>query len=329
MTSREAEMGAWYARLVADFERWLARKGRSTNTIETWRSPLRRFGRLLELAGVQDASGLSRGHLEAYQDQQTARRPNTQLVAATALRAFLRYLELEREDAGLPPGLSLRVVMPRQEEVLPRPLDPRDLQRILAWYSRPTRQLEVLRDRALFMTLLTSGARINEALQMTVAMILRGPIEVVQKGNRSKRLVLSTTARSWVEAYLRARGRDGHPELWVQLRADGTRPAMAEHNVNRAWQRLARRLDVPRFTSHQLRHTTATELGERGVGDADVAAVLGHANLSMLRRYRQVRESRRQAAVDLLDQLLVPIPPVPHVHPRIPRPGRRRRRAAG
>jgi integrase/recombinase XerD len=302
----------WYEELVGDYFAWLLRRGRSANTVKAWRAPLRDFGRWLAGAGVTHPLQLQRRHVEGWQDDvgRRPRSPRTAIGAAVALRGLLRYAELERDELGIAPGLVWRVVTPKTPDYLPRPLPRNDVQAALRYFARPTKNLVFLRDRALFATLLTSGARISEALQMRRDQVEhRGPIVVVQKGNREKLLVISDTARAWIEQYLRVRGRDDEPALWIRETGPGItrerrRRAISQDAVNMRWARLARKLRIRRFTSHQLRHTAGTELLERGARDVEVASVLGHANMNMIRRYALVREEQRQQLVNGLDALM-------------------------
>jgi site-specific recombinase XerD len=325
----------WYDELLADYFAWLLRRGRSPNTVAVWRSSLRSFGRWIAAERVADPGQLGRRHIEEWQDHERARvgSPRTAIGAATALRGLLRYAELEREELGIQPGLVWRVAMPKSPEYLPRPLEREEVVACLRYFARPTNDLVFLRDRALFMTLLTSGARISEALQMRVESLGgRLPIVVLQKGNREKRLVLSETAHAWIEQYMRARGTDDQDALWIRQVGPGAgagRLPLSQEAVNERWASLARHLGIRRFTSHQLRHTAGTELLEQGARDVEVASVLGHANLNMVARYAKVREKRRQELVNGLDALM-PAPPagstgqiVRFRRPR--RPGGRRR----
>lgn len=324
----------WYDGLLRDYLAWLLRRGRSPRTIATWRTPLRDFGRWLRGQHVVSPEALGRSHIEGWQDsiRERGRSPLTAVGAATALKGLLRYAELEREELRIQPGLVWRVVSPRVPEYLPRPLELEDVQQVLRYYARPTRDLVFLRDRALFAVLLTSGARISEALQMRVDQVARrGPIEVLQKGGRQKRLVISETARTWVEQYLRVRGVDQEPALWIREVGPGVsrrrpRAPISQNAVNLRWHALAEELGIPHFSSHRLRHTAGTQLLEQGARELEVASVLGHANLNMIRRYVLVQEGRRQELANGLDALMpVPLSTGRIVGFRRPRRGGRRR----
>jgi len=306
----------WYDGLLRDYLAWLLRRGRSPRTIATWRTPLRDFGRWLQGQHVLHPEALNRLHIEGWQDsiRERGRSPLTAVGAASALKGLLRYAELEREELGIQPGLVWRVVSPRVPEYLPRPIELEDVRTLLQHYARPSRDLVFLRDRALFAVLLTSGARISEALQMRVDQFARrSPIEVLQKGGRQKRLVISETARTWIEQYLRVRGSDEETALWIRELGPGIsrgrpRAPISQNAVNLRWHDVAQQLGIRHFTSHRLRHTAGTQLLEQGARELEVASVLGHANLNMIRRYVLVQEGRRQELANGLDALIPAAP---------------------
>jgi integrase len=76
--------------------------------------------------------------------------------------------------------------------------------------------------------------------------------------------------------------------------------------VREIWRKLARKLDIAPWTTHQLRHTCATELLEAGVPELVIAEHLGHHGLGSLHIYGQVRERQRQQAVDVMGELIRP-----------------------
>src|SRR5262249_36344947 len=54
---------------------------------------------------------------------------------------------------------------------------------------------------------------------------------------------------------------------------------------HRVWLPALKAAGIPNFRFHDLRHTTATRLGEQGVRTRDIASALGHADEQMAQRY--------------------------------------------
>jgi integrase len=165
----------------------------------------------------------------------------------------------------------------------------------------PHLTLTELRDRALFFTLLATGARIFEVLQMR-----RDQLEdawITQKGGRPKRLTFPPAVRQIIEDYLEART-DQEPWLWMTTEAGVPARRMSPAAALKSWDRLAKRARVQPWTSHQLRHTCATELKRARVPDLVIAEHLGHANLSTLQNYVQVIDEQRAEKLIVLEGLV-------------------------
>lgn len=308
---------AWFRALGEDWFRALARKRRSPATMETYTTPLRHLGRWLEQQGIDGAALLDRRHLQDWQDSLVAQiGPKTQSVYATAVRGLLRWGGREER---IRPGLADWIEVPEVPHHEPLVLEREQLEAVAQRFQEPRGPLTYMRDRALFWFLLTSSARISEALRLDLEQVDRRRWVVVQKGGGEKTLVISTVARAWLEQYLRVRGKDAEPALWIYQGPIVGRRRLSRTDVNRIWRRWCKELEIPPFTSRWLRGTNATELNELGNTPIDVAHHLGHRDLGTVMKYAKLRERRRQIMVDGLDQLLPPAPastPVRRGRPR-------------
>jgi integrase/recombinase XerD len=290
---------------IQSFLSVLRRRGRSAGTIDTyWYGGLCGLERFLLADGCLEVAQLTRDRLERYQDSLLARglKPKTRSVASSAIRAWLTWVI----DEDLVPHRLLRAV----EHVhvakrLPRPIPLADLERIQAHLGprRPGMRERELRDRALFTFLLVTACRVSEALRLRRTDLVAGaPLIALQKGGAEKELLVTPTLLERLSDYLAVR-RDDEPALWVTTE-NGPRRPLSRPQVQAAWTRISRDVGVPRFTSHQLRHTCATELTRAGVGDLVVAHHLGHANLNMLPNYAAVVDQHREAKLRVLEGLL-------------------------
>jgi integrase len=307
----------WFRGWVTGWRRSMLRRAKAPTTLRTWAVYLRDFGSFLLDNEVLAPELLTREHLQHWQDGLRDRlAPASQQVAASALRGLLKWAD--REEESIRPGLWSWIDTPRIPEALPRALEPAELEAILAHFAGAPRDLAHLRDRALFWFMVTTAARVSEVLQVDVAQI-HGGMVITQKGGREHRLVMSERARGWVLEYLRARGQDNEPALWIHVGPRG-RHRLRPDQVNDLWRSLARKLRIRHFTSHALRHSGVTELHEHDVGDDDLRDHVGWRTAAMMPRYRKVRDRRRQQLVDRLDDL---IPEAPAEPP--PRGGRRYR----
>jgi site-specific recombinase XerD len=249
---------------------------------------------------------LTRQVLDRWQDLLAGQvSPKSQAVYAGAVRGLLRWAGREER---VRPGLADFIETVEVPDHLPLVLEPEQLQTVVARFRRDRGTLEYLRDRALFWFLLTSSARISEALRLDLIDLDRSRWVVVQKGGGEKAIIISATARQWLERYLGARGKDAVSALWIHIGPLVGRRRLTRNDANRIWRRLCAELGIRRFTNRYLRGTSATELNELDATAIDVAHHLGHKNLATILKYAKLRDRRRQAMVDQLDRLIPPAP---------------------
>lgn len=288
---------------VGEFVTHLRRRGLAPGTIETYGSALRGLVTYATANGVLELEQLGRTVLEGWQDQLVARglAPKSRSIASTSARQLLLWAS----DRDVVEMRLLRAIAPVRTPVrLPRPIPRADLTQIQGYFALPRRNptLRLLRDRALFTTLLVTGARISEVLQLHRSHFTSGrPIVIMQKGGREKVLRLTDTAREHVQAYLAARTDDSQ---WAFVTVRPAPRRLRRELVRIIWRRLAKTLGIPIFTSHQIRHTTATELKRAGISDLVVANHLGHANLATLANYAAVVDEQHEAKAVVLETLL-------------------------
>lgn len=290
--------------LADDFFRALRRQGRSPNTIRNYGwgiEDLRDFLERSQDPAIADMSRLTRDQLEKWQDDQLRHlKARSRALAVTAVRGLLKWAALN--DRQVDANLWLRLEAVQAPRGIPRPIPDADYRRIVAFLApvRPHMALKDLRDRALFFYLIGTGARVSEALQVNREDIA-GDVVVWQKGGGQKLLFAPPRAMAAVLLYVERR-RDNHPALWVAL--DDPVRRLTQDAVREIWRVLARRVGVPRWTTHQLRHTAATLMIDGEVDEIVAANHLGHRGLATIQGYAEIRKARRQKAIDVLDEAL-------------------------
>lgn len=78
---------------------------------------------------------------------------------------------------------------------------------------------------------------------------------------------------------------------------DATRPQLTWRT---AWRKLTRAAGLPGLRFHDLRHTAVTKLGEAGVAEATMKAIVGHLSVRMLEHYSHIRVAAKRDAVERL-----------------------------
>lgn len=296
----------------------MLRRDLSPATVRTYRWAMQDLFEGLKAIGIRDITELTREHLEDWQDHMLEEhwKPRSRSLAVTAARQLIRWgVDRDLLDARLERALA-RVKTPDGK---PRPIPERDLEIIKAYLlpRRPKMGIVALRDRALFFYLLTTGARVSEALQVRRDDFERPTVR--QKGGSEKTLMLPPSTLEMVRDYLRVRI-DAEPWLWITHKTNAPVTRLGPPGVREIWHKLANKLRLKPWTTHQLRHSCATELLAAGVPELAIAEHLGHHGLGTLHVYGQVREPQRQQAVDVMEQLAQS--PRPLAFPKTKRRGR-------
>ena len=81
---------------------------------------------------------------------------------------------------------------------------------------------------------------------------------------------------------------------WLLPRADGQRPVLIEQ----AWRTARTRAGLVDFRFHDLRHTCASYLAMSGASHVEIAEILGHKKLDMVRRYAHLTEGHTRGVLE-------------------------------
>ena len=125
----------------------------------------------------------------------------TQSYHIVALRAFLRYLLVQRDIATLSPD---KLELPKQGSRSVSFLNPDQMERLLNSPKIATNA--GLRDRTILETLFSTGLRVSELVSLNRDQVdlERKEFGVKGKGNKIRVVFLSDTAAHWIERYLRS-----------------------------------------------------------------------------------------------------------------------------
>jgi len=213
----------------------------------------------------------------------------TQHQAFRVLRTFYRWLQAEgvRDDNPM-----ARLKPPKLPQ---KPLDPLSmdtLKALLATCERRTFHGD--RDRAALLCLLDSGCRASEfaALELADVNLATGTVIVRHgKGGKARATFLGAKSRRALLAYLRHRGREPGP-LWQSQR--GAR--LTAHGFLQMVRRRAKRAGTKPPSLHSFRRAFALQALRNGCDLLSLQRLLGHSDMSVLRRYlAQTTEDLQQA----------------------------------
>jgi integrase len=196
---------------------------------------------------------------------------------------------------------------PMQGKRVPRLREPRGRVRFLSEEERPRllAACQASHNRFLYpvvLLALSTGARKQEILRLTWRDIdlRRTQLTLPQTKNGEPRtLPLVGRALETVHTLARVRRIDT-PLLFP--RADGRAPL----DVRYAFQQALRVADITDFRWHDLRHSAASYLAMNGASLVEIAEVLGHKTLQMVKRYAHLSEAHTAGVVARMNAAILP-----------------------
>jgi site-specific recombinase XerD len=286
--------------------------GKSPRTYATYQTGLTRFREYLENTRQLESwqpTELGPESLEEFYGwlirKHGRERRATVATYSAGLRAFVRYLA---RRALLRPGVTYEQMRSNEQQVMGRstyrtPRIDQGLPLLVTHVLQATlppptkrrgsKRLELLRDRALLLTLFCTGMRREEVARLNRVDIQDGWADralITGKGDKERVVFFDEPTLLAIREYLTARNDTLAP---VFLRHDNHRGRSAGHGGERwrlapqsVWaivKSYARAVGVP-ATTHHFRHSKASVLLNRGASLSEVQDILGHASPETTKR---------------------------------------------
>jgi len=287
--------------LITEFLEYLEiQKGCSPLSIRQYRHYLKRFHNwLTENSPVKKPEDINLELIRRYRlylahlhtrDGLLLQR-GTQSYHIVALRAFLRYLLVQRDIPTLSPD---KVELPKQGSRSVAFLKAEQMERLLS--SPKISNNAGLRDKTILETLFSTGLRVSELVNLNRDQVdlERKEFGVKGKGNKLRVVFLSDTAAEWIERYLRSR-QDNFKPLFIRYsgkrnaQKNGEEMRLTARSIERIVTKYAKRAGLPiNVTPHTLRHSFATDLLISGADIRSVQEMLGHESIRTTQVYTHV-----------------------------------------
>jgi len=156
------------------------------------------------------------------------------------------------------------------------------------------------RDAAIIAVLYGTGLRRQELVDLNVGDFQDGTLTVKGKGNKIRLAYMVGEARTMLEKWLAVRGNG--LAMFVSISRTGVfgMERLTGRSISKILEKRAGEAEIPAFSPHDLRRSTATHLLDRGVDLAIVQKMLGHSNLSTTILYDRRGERGKKEAAEVL-----------------------------
>jgi integrase/recombinase XerD len=284
---------------VEEFLSWMvAEKGRAANTVAAYRRDLTAYCAWLERRGVTPLD-VEHAQLVEFVGQRRESGAATSSIARqlAAVRMLHRHLSIEGERRDDPAADLAGVRVPSG---IPKPLSEAQVTSLIdaVVITEPIHR----RDLALIELLYATGARISEAVGLSIGEIdiEARLVRLYGKGSKERIVPFGSSAAAALDDWFSPSGRARLvPDQW---RTRGDAEAVF---LNRRGGRLTRQaawLVIKKYgaragigddlSPHVLRHSCATHLLDHGADLRVVQEMLGHASISTTQIYTKVSQER-------------------------------------
>jgi integrase/recombinase XerD len=284
---------------IEEFLSWMvAEKGRSANTIAAYRRDLAAYSEWLAANGAT-VLDVTHPQLVDFVGARRASGAATSSIARqlAAVRMLHRYLSIEGERRD-DPAAELEGV--RVPSGIPKPLTEAQVTSLLdaVLVTEPIHR----RDLALIELLYATGARISEAVGLSIGEIDMDArlVRLYGKGAKERIVPFGSTAAAALDDWFSPSGRAMVVPAQWRSRGDAeavflnTRGGRLTRQA--AWQVIrkygARAGIGDELSPHVLRHSCATHLLDHGADLRVVQEMLGHASISTTQIYTKVSQER-------------------------------------
>ena len=287
---------------IARYRRFLKRRNYSIHTVKNYMNILGQFSAWLQAP----MEGVTFKETDAYMDYLLRRRkkPKTINCHFGCIHAFYDYLI---DDEGIP---LTNPVKKNYRLRLPRPL-PKHLrdEQLAALFK----EINVARDRAMFMLMLRCGLRVEEVARLTVDAIEYRSRQLYVfngKGSKGRVVYLSDDAQSVLEEYMQRRKWSKEKRVFLVQKGLCRGKPISVRGIQKRIEHYAQRTGIE-VSCHHLRHTMATQLLNADADLVTIQDLLGHSRITTTQSYCRVSNLKVQRdyfkAIELVLQRTQPI----------------------
>jgi site-specific recombinase XerD len=268
--------------LISSFLTDRKAQGFADATVKFYQKKLKYFSRFCEGQVVTQISQLTPDLIRRYiLELRDGHNDGGVHACFRSLRTLLYWVE---EEEIMPSDWQNPIRKVKAPRLPVEPIEAIPLQDIHALMDTCKQSFAGIRDKAMLMGLLDTGARAQEFLNLNLedVELASGSVLIRQgKGRKPRMVFLGRKTVRAIRAYCRLR-RDNHPALWVSVHRERmTYSGLMDLLRRRAG--LAQLKEIP--TPHDFRRAFALVMLRSGVDVFALQKLMGHSDLQVLRRY--------------------------------------------
>lgn len=306
---------------VEQFLRYLSTiKGKSTNTIEGYRSDLKLFFRFMMLYKRQvpsttpfekiDITNIEESFIDTinlndlyaflqFTEQYRNNGTYARARKVASLKSFYKYLYSKEKSIRENTAAELESPKIEKRQPVHLSLD----QSITLLNSLDPAKKNYYRDYCILTLFLNCGLRLSELCSIKRSKIVGDTLTIVGKGNKERTVYLNDACVDALIQYEKVRSTIvTSPEHENVLFLSTHRQPICHRSVERMVKNCimsAGITDGNKYTPHKLRHTAATIMYKNGVDIRRLQSILGHESISTTQIYTHIDDEALREAVKI------------------------------
>jgi integrase/recombinase XerD len=273
-----------------------AQRGAAKHTITSYEKDLRDFLKYLTPKEPQSATPED---LSAY--LQTLKDFSSASIARkiSALRQFYNFLQ---EENFITTNPSKTLSSPKRELSLPKFLSPAEITHLLA-VAKEGQEADDIRLYAILELLYATGMRVGELVSLKLDVMNfqdnHPIINIKGKGNKERMVIMNSSAKEAVLAYLAIRNSfvNAHNCVWLFA---SQKSHLSRQRLGQMLKSLALKANIEpkKISPHIIRHTFASHLLANGADLRSIQRLLGHSSINTTQIYTHVQLKKLQEILD-------------------------------
>jgi site-specific recombinase XerD len=300
--------------LHAFFHEWLGQqRNLSHHTVLSYRDTWRLFLRFVSERNHRPIVSLSLSDLDAatvlaflrYLEDERQVSIGTRNCRLSALHAFFAFVAQQEPMAIAQCAAIARIPTKKTSRPAIAYLETDEVEAILRQPDQS--KIEGQRDYALLALLYNTGARIQEALDVTPSAIRFDPpaqVELCGKGRKTRICPLWPETVNLIKALLKRKPRDKHERIFVNRYGCPLGQVGVRFKLNQYVQRAAKTLPSlakKDISPHSFRHAAGVMLVSAGTDVTVIRSFLGHERLDTTNHYARANLDIKRKALEKVD----------------------------
>lgn len=306
-SKKDIEVASW----MGDFRKYLVDEGKSVNTVQAYLRVIQTFADWFAQANGQEMSpelmnSTDVRNFNAWNRDVAELSPATCNLRRAVLSVFCGWLQDEKHLVMF----SFKKIKKAEEvKQAPRWLEASERNAVLRQIEQDVnaantlfRKNRAIRDAAITAIMIFSGLRVGEVIALEIGDVTISPragkVNIRHgKGNKQRKVDLSSDTRDWLSMWLDLRRGETDPRAALFVDEHG-KPIQTTRAIEKRVASLKRRCGVEDLTPHVLRHTCLKNIVDAGHPLTEVQLIAGHSRLETTARYVKPGQEDLASAIE-------------------------------